>query len=353
MGSDTNDPFSNLTRMWMEMAANAMQAWQPMAGSTASPDMFRKGRSDFLQVWSDWCEQLLRSSAFLEAQKQCMSGSLAFRKQIRANLRRMQRELQIAGREDIDALVAAVQRSQRRVLDQLEETSERLQALEAKLDRLGERLERFMGAEDGAAGRAATAKATAAKKKKRHEERLTIANARLGRIMNMFNGGGNVWLEAQKALVDEWMANARRAAALPRIAAQAQRVQEGGHALRSRLRRRPCEAAPLPGQRAGEARNAPGVRLRAGQPPLHSRHLAQQERRRALRQGRLRHLPDRLGHGHRRRSLPHAGRLYQRLPAQRRAAGPQALRRREGQPAGILHGRHDERDVHRLAPAST
>ncbi len=74
-----------------------------------------------------------------------MSGSLAVRKQIRANLRRMQRELQIAGREDIDALVAAVQRSQRRVLDQLEETSERLQALEAKLDCLSERIERFMG----------------------------------------------------------------------------------------------------------------------------------------------------------------------------------------------------------------
>ena len=32
MGSDTNDPFSNLTRMWMEMAANAMQAWQPFGG---------------------------------------------------------------------------------------------------------------------------------------------------------------------------------------------------------------------------------------------------------------------------------------------------------------------------------
>ena len=126
--------------------------------------------------------------------------------------------------------------------------------------------------------------------------------------------------------------------------------EEGGNAFRGRLRRRPSEAAPLPGQRAGQARNAAAVRLRAGQPPLHSRHPAQQERRRALRQGRLRHVPDRLGHGHRRRSLPHAGRLYQRLPSQRRAAGPQALRRRESQPAGILHGRHDERDVHRLAP---
>ena len=43
----------------------------------------------------------------------------------------------------------------------------------------------------------------------------------------MFNGDGNVWVEAQKAVVDEWLANARRAAALPRIAAQAQRVRKG------------------------------------------------------------------------------------------------------------------------------
>ncbi len=44
----------------------------------------------------------------------------------------------------------------------------------------------------------------------------------------MFNGGnGNLWLDTQKALLDEWMANTRRAAALPRVAAQAQRVRKG------------------------------------------------------------------------------------------------------------------------------
>jgi len=170
MGSDSNDPFSNLTRMWMEMAANAMQAWQPLAGGTASPDIFRKGRSDFMQFWSDWCEELMRSSAFLEAQKQSVNGSLAFRKQIRANLRQMQRELQIAGREDIDAVVAAIRRSQRRVLEQLEETSERLHIMETKLDSLSERIDRFMGVEDGAAGRTIN-EGNDGKKKKRHEEK--------------------------------------------------------------------------------------------------------------------------------------------------------------------------------------
>ncbi len=168
MGSDMNDPFSNMTRMWMEMTANAMQAWQPTLGGTASPELVRKARSDFLQVWSDWCEELMRSSAFLEAQKQCMTGNLAVRKQFRSTLRKIQKELQIAGREDIDALVVAVRRSERRVLDQLQETSERFQALESKLDCLGERMERFMevfgGEEDHSNG-------DGGKKKKRHELR--------------------------------------------------------------------------------------------------------------------------------------------------------------------------------------
>jgi polyhydroxyalkanoate synthase subunit PhaC len=44
--------------------------------------------------------------------------------------------------------------------------------------------------------------------------------------MNML-GGCNAWLDAQKALMDEWTANLRRAAALPRVAAQAQRVRKG------------------------------------------------------------------------------------------------------------------------------
>ena len=44
--------------------------------------------------------------------------------------------------------------------------------------------------------------------------------------MKVFNGG-SAWMEAQKALVDEWMANARRLAVWPRVAEQAQRVRKG------------------------------------------------------------------------------------------------------------------------------
>ena len=167
MGSEINNPFSDMTRVWLEMTAAALKGW---AGSTTSPEIFHQGRADFVQFWNDWCEQWMRSPTFLEAQKNYMDGNLAFRKQFRANLRRMQKELQIAGRDDIDALLAAVQRSQSRILDQLEDTSERMVALEAKLDDLsGTRP--LSGCEDGAAGRA-TSGGNGGTKRRRHEPKV-------------------------------------------------------------------------------------------------------------------------------------------------------------------------------------
>jgi polyhydroxyalkanoate synthase len=46
-------------------------------------------------------------------------------------------------------------------------------------------------------------------------------------MMNMFKVGSNVWFDGQKALMEEWLANARRALAWPRVFAQAQRVKKG------------------------------------------------------------------------------------------------------------------------------
>ena len=134
MSNGASDPWGNLTRMWTEMAA---EAWRPpLAGGTESPELFSKARGEMMCAWSEWCEQWMRSSAFLDAQKQSLDGNLAVHKQFRANLRRMQRELQLAGREDIDALATAIRRSERRLGEQFEEMSARLKALDLKLDRL-------------------------------------------------------------------------------------------------------------------------------------------------------------------------------------------------------------------------
>jgi hypothetical protein len=148
--TSANDPIGAWTRFWMDSASQAMQSMMP-AGSTQSPEVIRKARGDLMQMWSDWCEQWLRSPAFLEAQKQMLDGNLAVRKQFRTAVRRMQREMQLAGREDIDALEAAIRRSERRILDQLDEMSSRIQAMEAKIDRLGRRARHSIDDQDGAA----------------------------------------------------------------------------------------------------------------------------------------------------------------------------------------------------------
>ncbi len=166
MSSNGSDPVSAWTRFWLDSAAQAMEAWTPAAGSTQSPEVIRKYRADLMQAWSDWAEKWLRSPAFLDAQKQLLDGNLAVRKQFRAVMRRMQRELQLAGREDIDALEAAIRRSERRILDQMEETSAQLKALEAKIDRFGRRAKR-----SGEGGEHTGAAANGARRKRRSTEK--------------------------------------------------------------------------------------------------------------------------------------------------------------------------------------
>jgi hypothetical protein len=142
--SDDNvgDGLSALMRMWMGMASGAMEAWQPWTGgSTASPEIVRQARATFFKTWSDCCDEFMRSPAFLDAQKQCMAGNLAMRKQARENISRLQHEFQVAGAEDIDQLMRALRRLERRLLDEFEDSSDRISELSGKIDALTSRLD--------------------------------------------------------------------------------------------------------------------------------------------------------------------------------------------------------------------
>ena len=154
-------------------------------------------------------------------------------------------------------------------------------------------------------------------------------------------------------MVDEAFAALRRMTRLPALSLAGAAGQEGRHARRGRLRRGPpasCCTTPATGRR--KYKHAAAVRLRPGQPPLHPRHPPRQERGRALSSGPASTPTCRLGHADPRRPPPDAGRLRQRLPAQRGRFPPRAHRHAAGQHAGLLHGRDDERDVHRLAPGA-
>jgi len=155
-------------RLWLDAAAGAMEAWQAWSGPTASPEAVRQLRTSFLNAWSDWWENYLRSPMFLSSAMQSMTGTVQFRKQLREQLDRLQQEFRVAGRQDIDELALAVQRSTRRVLDQLDEMA-------ARLDTFGDRLDALTtnGAvsENHASGGEDSRPATRARRKSNREDK--------------------------------------------------------------------------------------------------------------------------------------------------------------------------------------
>ncbi len=142
MGDEANDAAAGvppLARMWLDAASGVMEAFQAWAGPTASPEAVRKARATLLDSWSNLWEQYLRTPAFLDSAKQGIARSIDFRKQLREQLDRVQREFRVVGRQDVDELILALERMERHVLDQLDEISARLDALSARLDALGEK----------------------------------------------------------------------------------------------------------------------------------------------------------------------------------------------------------------------
>ena len=127
-------------RMWLDMTSGAMEACQAWAGATASPEPVRQIRSAMLEAWSDYWDQCLRSPMFLNATRQAVAQSTQIRKQFGEYLDRLYSESPVAGREDMEQLLRALRRSEERLLEQLEDVSARLEALDAGLDALAARL---------------------------------------------------------------------------------------------------------------------------------------------------------------------------------------------------------------------
>jgi hypothetical protein len=132
-----NEGLEGMAQLWANMVSSAMAACQPWAGSTASPELIRQGRSASVKAWSDYWEQFLRSPAFLEAQQQCMAGSVESKRMVRECLGRLNHELELATSKDIDEVMVAMRRLERRLLEQFEQLNERLNRLSAQLDALG------------------------------------------------------------------------------------------------------------------------------------------------------------------------------------------------------------------------
>jgi hypothetical protein len=142
MSDKTNaadDGVGNLMHLWFDAASHVMEACQTWAGATASPEVFRQNRSNMFKMWSDAWEQYLRSSSFLEMEKQCLTGSVELRKQSREYLERMHHELQLASTGDIDQLVIAMRRLAEDVREQFEQVENRLNGISSQMETLSVR----------------------------------------------------------------------------------------------------------------------------------------------------------------------------------------------------------------------
>ena len=136
--SPTGDP-SEMMRHWIEMVSEATAACQKWAVNQISPETMRQTRANVLKMWSEYWEQLLRSSSFLGAEKQCMTGNLEFRKQMHEFLGLLHHEMQLATAQDIDQLMRTLRRMGEDQQEQCEQICQRLDKLATQVDALAQR----------------------------------------------------------------------------------------------------------------------------------------------------------------------------------------------------------------------
>ena len=139
--TSTTDGMAGMMRLWLDMAAHATEAYQTLAGTAVSPEAMRQGQSNLYKIWGDWWDRYLRSTPFLDAQKQYAGRNVEFQKQIREQLGRLHHELQLASAEDIDQLMIGVRRIGEELREHCESIDERIAGFSAQLDALAVRLE--------------------------------------------------------------------------------------------------------------------------------------------------------------------------------------------------------------------
>jgi hypothetical protein len=142
--SDENDPptdgLNEMMRHWFEMASQTAEACQKWSAKPASPEAMRQTRADVFKVWGDYWEHILRSSSFLDAEKQCMDRGIESRKKIHEFLAQMHHELQLATAPDIDQLTRTLRRMREDQQEQSDQICAQLSTIAAQMDAIAERL---------------------------------------------------------------------------------------------------------------------------------------------------------------------------------------------------------------------
>jgi hypothetical protein len=125
---------NTFAKMWSDFITESMQAGLAYSVDRTPPQVSRDMQAQMLKAWGDYCERFMRSEDFLTMLKQALGASVQARNQFNAVLANMQHELQLASRQDVDQIMATLQRMEHRMIDHLEDLATRLRALEQKLE---------------------------------------------------------------------------------------------------------------------------------------------------------------------------------------------------------------------------
>lgn len=127
-GSTAADSF---TRMWSDMMSKMSSAGIGQAFGVSKEETAKQIQQAFFDAWAKACDEYMHSEQFLDLMKRSMDGAIAFREQLNKFLSTALQDGAMPTRDDTDSILHAVRTLEERVLDRLEELSQRVEALEA------------------------------------------------------------------------------------------------------------------------------------------------------------------------------------------------------------------------------
>lgn len=137
MNSSENsaNPYDAFTKFWSDMTGRMAAAGVQQPFATQDGDNVKRVQRAFFEAWAQYCDEFMRSPAFLEAMKKSMENSIALREQLNKFLTKTMQDFQIPSRVDTDAITELLHGIEDRLADRLDTVNERIDKLESQLNR--------------------------------------------------------------------------------------------------------------------------------------------------------------------------------------------------------------------------
>jgi hypothetical protein len=130
-GGQSADPFS---KMWFDMMSKLATGGFSPSSSSCSPmdEAAKQMRQAFFDAWQQQCEEFMRSEPFLAMMKRGMDNALAFREQLNEFLTKALHHGQMPARSDTDAVLLVLRSLEERLLERIDQLTERVERLESR-----------------------------------------------------------------------------------------------------------------------------------------------------------------------------------------------------------------------------